>query len=258
MTQGISWAARRRAIAIIILALIVSVGILFFNRTVFYNAPSCVDGTQNQNETGVDCGGTCPYLCTAQVDKPVVQFVRTVSNGAGRTDLIAYIENPNIDAAVSHAPYTVDIYGTEGTVIAKRTGFITLSSHSITPIFIPGVVYNSEKIANTFLTFNTKKMHWVKLSSPRQLLPFSNIQVTQGATTHITATITNPSAIVYRNLKVIISVFNKNNNIIAASQTVVPVLQSLGTAPLVFTWSSPFSETPVREDLFPILPLAGK
>lgn len=258
MIQGISWAARRRAIVIIALALIIFVGILFFHRAVFYRTPSCTDNVQNQNETGVDCGGTCPYLCTTQVDKPVVQFVRTVSNGAGRTDLIAYIENPNTNAAVSNAPYTVEMYGTEGTVIAKRTGFITLSPHSITPIFIPGVVYNSEKIANTFLTFNTKKMRWVEHASKRPLLPFSNIQVTQGATTHITATITNPSTVVYRNLKVIISVFNKNNNIVAASQTVVPVLQSLGTAPLVFTWSSPFSETPVREDLFPILPLTGK
>lgn len=25
--------------------------------------PNCIDGTQNQNETGIDCGGPCPYAC---------------------------------------------------------------------------------------------------------------------------------------------------------------------------------------------------
>ncbi len=257
MVQGISWAARRRAIVIIILALIVSVGVLFFHRTVLYNAPSCTDGVQNQNETGVDCGGACPYLCTEQVEKPVIQFARAVTNGGGRTDLIAYVENLNADAAVANAPYTVEMYGAEGTVVAKRSGFITLFTRSVTPLFIPGVAHGSIKIVNAFLSFNTKKMRWVKHTSVRPLLPFSNIQVTQGSVAHITATITNPSTTVYRNLKVIISVFDKNNNVIAASQTVVPVLRGLSTAPLVFTWSAPFSKTPVREDLFPILPLTG-
>ncbi|HEC94209.1 MAG TPA: hypothetical protein ENI56_02455 [Candidatus Kaiserbacteria bacterium] len=258
MAQSISWAARRRAIVIIILAFIVAIIAFSFHRTVLYNAPSCTDGVQNQNETGVDCGGVCPYLCTTQVEQPVVQFVRAIQNGGGRTDIIAYVENQNVSAGVSHAPYTIDMYGQEGTVIATHSGFVTLLPHTVTPIFIPGVAHGSIKITNAFLTFNTKKMHWVKRTATVSLLPFSNIQVTQGTVPHITATITNPYTTVYRNLRVIISVFDRNDNIIAVSQTIVPVLQGLGTAPLVFTWGGPFSSVPVREDLFSILPLNGQ
>lgn len=255
MAQSISWAARRRAIVIIILAFVVAIFAFSFHRTVLYNAPSCTDGVQNQNETGIDCGGTCPYLCTAQVEQPVVQFVRAISNGGGRTDIIAYVENSNTSSAVSRAPYVIDMYGQEGTVIATHSGFVTLFPHTITPIFIPGVAHGSIKIVNAFLTFNTKEMHWVKRTTAQPSLPFSNIRVTQGTVPHITATITNPSTIVYRNLKVIISVFDRNDNIIAVSQTVVPVLRGLGTAPIVFTWGGPFSSVPVREDFFSILPL---
>ncbi len=256
MAQGISWATRRRTIVIIILASIVAISILFFQRSVLYSAPSCTDGIQNQNETGVDCGGTCPSLCTAQVKQPIVQFVHAIPNGGGRTDIIAYVENPNPSAAISNAPYTIDMYGQEGTVITTHSGLVTLYPHAVTPIFIPGVEYGPNKITNAFLTFNTKKMRWIKDTTSQQLLPFSNIRVTQGQAPHITATITNPSTTVYRNLKVVISVFDSSNNIIAVSQTIVPVLQGLGTAPLVFTWASSFKDVPVREDLFPILAIS--
>lgn len=258
MSQGISWAARRRAIVIIILAIFVSAGILFLHRTITYRAQTCTDGIKDQNETGIDCGGVCTYLCPSQIQQPVVQFVRAIPNGGGRTDIIAYVENPNSSSAVSNAPYTIDMYGQEGTVIATRSGLVTLAPHVITPIYIPGVAYGPVKIVNAFLSFDTNKMHWFKRTTPRQLLPFSNIRVTQGTVPHINATITNPSTTIYRNLKVVISVFDSSNNIIAVSQTIVPELYGLGAAPLTFTWSSPFSKPPVREDLFYIVALDGK
>jgi len=34
-------------------------------------APSCTDGIQNGNETGVDCGGSCPNVCLLQINLPV-------------------------------------------------------------------------------------------------------------------------------------------------------------------------------------------
>ena len=34
-------------------------------------APSCTDGIKNGDETGVDCGGSCPNACLAQINLPV-------------------------------------------------------------------------------------------------------------------------------------------------------------------------------------------
>jgi hypothetical protein len=34
-------------------------------------APTCTDGIQNGDETGIDCGGSCPNICLAQIDLPV-------------------------------------------------------------------------------------------------------------------------------------------------------------------------------------------
>lgn len=255
MQNRISWAARRRAIAIVIFAIVIFIGIVFFKHTFFYNAPSCVDGIQNQNETGIDCGGTCPYLCVAQVKQPIVQFVHAFSNGTGRIDVIAYIENPNIDAAIVNTPYTIDLYE-KGNKSISKTGLVTLRPHTITPIFIPNFSYTNQKIINVFLTFTAKKPHWFTVQKKIPILPFSNIQVTQGEIPHINATITNTTTTIFNNLKVIIVVFGSNNNVITASQTVVPTLDALGKAPLVFTWNKQFSNTPIREDLFPILPIS--
>jgi len=35
------------------------------------SAPSCTDGIMNGTETGVDCGGSCPNACLAQIDLPI-------------------------------------------------------------------------------------------------------------------------------------------------------------------------------------------
>jgi hypothetical protein len=34
-------------------------------------APTCTDGIQNGDETGIDCGGSCPNVCLAQINLPV-------------------------------------------------------------------------------------------------------------------------------------------------------------------------------------------
>lgn len=42
-------------------------------------APSCTDGIKNGDETGVDCGGSCPNVCLAQINLPVTFEGNTVN-----------------------------------------------------------------------------------------------------------------------------------------------------------------------------------
>src|SRR5262245_15346669 len=62
-----SWASGRR---FSIIALIVGVIALVVAAVTFFSmqkAPSCVDNLQNQDEEGVDCGGSCSYLCATSL-----------------------------------------------------------------------------------------------------------------------------------------------------------------------------------------------
>lgn len=257
---GLSWAGKRRAVIFSILIGIIIILVALTYRTTFYKAPSCIDSVQNQNEVGIDCGGVCPYLCTTQVQEPVVRFVRPLADGVNRTDIVAYVDNPNQSAAVVGAKYTVQLYGVDGTLLNQKSGRIDLSPHSTVPVFIPNFYSGTKKVANAFLTFDRTSLKWfTSTTAPAALLP-SDIQVTNNRTPHITATIANSTTLPMYDIRVIIVVLGtagSSNNVIAASQTIIPSISAQGTVPVVFTWNVPFPEKPVREEIFPIVPIKG-
>ena len=73
----------------------------------------------------------CTYLCVAQVSPPSVQFVRAaLAVRAGRTDVIAYVDNPNAGAAAKDASYRIDLYGADNVLVASEDGTTDLPPHS--------------------------------------------------------------------------------------------------------------------------------
>src|SRR3989344_6201594 len=71
-TIRMSWAAGRRFIILCIVGAVVIAFLAAISIATFYKSPSCSDGKQNQDETGVDCGGSCAYLCKAKKPTPTV------------------------------------------------------------------------------------------------------------------------------------------------------------------------------------------
>lgn len=253
-----SWARRRQTFIIGILVLIVFAFAAYFFKPVFYKAPSCVDGIQNRDETGIDCGGNfCTYLCTQQVQSPVVKMQpRPLLSVGNRTDVISYIDNTNPTAAVKNARYTIELYGQNNILVVKKTGTVDLPPHATVPIFIPNIL-NGVRAVYGFITFDKDSLKWFKSTKESLTLPISDIKIIEGDTPRITAVISNPTARPIYHIKVVIAVFNAKKNVIAASQTIVPVIKAQSGAPIVFTWSKQFTSTPAEEDIWPILPLIG-
>ncbi|HEY8097555.1 MAG TPA: hypothetical protein VIE65_15905 [Methylobacter sp.] len=116
-----TWASRRRFIVLLIIGAVIFAFLGIFFTSIFYKAPSCSDNIQNQSEVGIDCGGPCPYLCTSQELPPTVLFTKAISNGAGRTDIVASIENINANAGAKDVPYTLALYGVGQVLIQQVT-----------------------------------------------------------------------------------------------------------------------------------------
>lgn len=220
-----------------------------------HKPPTCTDNKQNQDEEGVDCGGMCTYLCNESRSKPSVQFVRVLTPTPGRTDVIAYVDNPNHDTAATDLGYTVELYSPSNTVIAKKEGKIDLPPESTVPVYIPNFFSGSETVARAFLTFDSPEHYWFSFSDKRALPKVESIRYVDGDQPRITATAFNRSAQTLRTVLFVVTVFDEKGNAIAASQTVVPVVAAGGSAPLVFTWSAPFTGTVSRIEVTPILPL---
>ena len=62
-----TWGLKRQIFYVIVLLLFVTVFAFIILYPTFNKAPSCIDGKQNGNETGIDCGGSCANACLSQV-----------------------------------------------------------------------------------------------------------------------------------------------------------------------------------------------
>jgi hypothetical protein len=250
--SDLSWGTRRQ---VLIVGLLAGVGLVLFSgvfAAVVYKAPSCSDQVQNQDEHGVDCGGPCPYLCLADETPPTVTFSRAVSPEPNRTDVIAYIDNSNPTAYVSDAPFTLELYGPKGDLVYQGSGTISIPPGMTVPLFLPGAYIGSRPVSRAFVSFDPGFLKW-QTAVARPFFPTpSAIQISNGLTPKVTATLLNATALPVYDEKVVATVFDAQNNAIGASKTVVPTLPAQGSAPVVFTWNQPFSAIPARVEILPV------
>lgn len=236
---------------IISLTLLLAAGSIWY--FFFHTPPSCMDGKQNQAEEGIDCGGTCTYLCTASEAAPSVRFVRAFSPLPGRTDVIAYVDNPNTQAEAHTAPYTIELYNDQNVLIAKTQGVVDLPALSTEPIFVPQLFSGSEVVSHAFLTFAQQDIHWVKASPLPKTLETQNVVYSGGDTPRVTATVYNKTAKPRTRAYFVATLFGTDGKALASSATIVDSIPAQGTNSLVFTWPTPILEAVARVDIMPVL-----
>ncbi|MHB8710394.1 MAG: hypothetical protein ACYC6X_02490 [Minisyncoccota bacterium] len=252
-----SWAARRRLIILSILGTAIAVIVAVIFSTIFYKAPSCVDGVQNQGEDGIDCGGTCPYLCAALEQPPTVLFTKALTNSAGRTDVVASIENKNATAAAKSVPYTVTLYGADQVLIQKVSGTLDLPPGATETVFIPGVVSGKQSVASAFLDIAPSSLKWFTMVTDPRIVPTVSNTTQSGSADapRIEAVLANGSAATLTNVRVIVLVHDVHNDVIAVSETIVPVIPAQGTATAMFTWNNAFPGTLASIEVVPVISL---
>jgi hypothetical protein len=252
-----SWAGRRR---FLILSIIATIGIAFIATILIatiYEAPSCADATQNQGETGVDCGGPCAYLCVAHEEPPTVLFTKALKNGLGRVDAVAEIENKNIDAAAKNVPYKIMLYGADQTLVREVTGTVELPPGTTVPVFVPGISSGLQIVSSAFLTIQPTDVRWFASPVDTRVIPAVSAVRQTGSTLEprIEATLTNPSANALSDVRVAIFVRNNRGEVIAASATLLSTIPAQGEALATFTWNEPFSSVPASFKVTPLIPL---
>jgi len=244
------WARRRQWTVIAIIAAVVIAALCILAFAIFYKTPTCFDQRQDGDETGTDCGGSCSTVCSAQAQPASVRFARALAQ-SGRQDLIASIDNPNRDAYAKDARVTIDIYLQDGSTVEKHA-LMTLPANSSTPLFVPGIADGA--IQQVFVSFDQGSLVWTKGTGWDAPPPVSsNIAVGGDATApRVTATVTNQTAYVENNVPLVVAVYAADGSVVAASQTVVPMLPAQGSAQAVFTWNEPFSAPYARIEVTPV------
>lgn len=237
----LAWSTKRKLqyLGIIIVFILIFFVLPFY--AFIYEAPNCFDGLKNGSETGVDCGGNCRLLCPADNLDPIMRWDPRIFHVSENVyNVLAYIENPNINAEVRYAPYAFKIYDADGDFIVERRG-VTFIPKGRTFAVFDGNFNLGDKVP-TKATFEfVGDLKWTK-----NVVVEPDIEVTSSTLLdektkpRVEATVKNGSFDRLQNIELVAIVFDGAGNAIGASRTLVDSLGATSEQNITFTWPLPF------------------
>jgi len=238
------WSKRRKRIifSIIVTALVVLIGApLFF---LFYRAPTCFDGKHNGDETGIDCGGSCQLLCRAESLSPIIKGdPRILSLTNSSFEVVALIENPNVDAEIHRARYSIKLYARDSILPIKTIEGETYVPKGATFAIFEGpfAIDSGALPAKAVFVWDDQSLFWQKDLKPRPELVITNINLSRKDTNpRLEAVIENRSLERVSNIDITALISDQTGSIFAASKTFIDTLPAGGESPVVFTWPRAF------------------
>ena len=224
---------------------IIVVAAVFAYVTYFYKPATCFDGVQNQNETGIDCGGSCALLCEAPTISVV--WARPVKASSGVYHAVALVRNPDTTAGGTFS-YEVSLYDESNILIARRDGSFTIGPGEVTPLFEANIVTGERIPSRAFFDITPGAFQRTErtLSSVRVV----NWSLDEAAL-RLSADVQNYGTSTAPDTQVTALLYDANDTLISASQTRSGSLAPSERKTVLFTWQEPFSTSPARIDIVP-------
>jgi len=212
-----------------------------------YEPPSCIDGKQNRNETGVDCGGVCVLLCPFEIQDLRISWTRGFKMGDGLYGVVAYVENPNYNSYTLRAPYQVRVYDKEGKLITERKETTFLSGEAAVPIYVGRLETADQVPYRVVFEFENKDaMKWYRREWHHQLVIEERQVMKPVFGSEVQAVLNNASPLPVDDVEVVVLVYDSNENVITASKTIVDRINGREKRRLTFSWPTQFSVMPER------------
>lgn len=248
------WTRKRQLIYVIIILVILLLIVLFVAYKISHRAPTCFDGIWNGDEEGVDCGGSCARVCSAETLNIVNWWVRPFEASAGIYNIVASFENQNIDSGVREAQYEIRIYDNNNIPIGEPLVGSTFIEPNRRSAFMEiGFVSPNARPYTLFLDWD-KGTEFEKTDA----LFYGNIFAVEndtltnrGTSPRLSADIRNLTLENLNEVEVIAIVYNEKGNAMAASKTVIPRLDREEVVPVTFAWNTPFSEKIAKVEIIP-------
>ncbi len=235
-----SWSARRKLVIflIVIVALAIIVGVPSF--FLFYHAPTCFDGIQNQGEQGIDCGGPCAKLCQEGFVPPQELWATSSQVVSGIYNLLAYAANPNVNVSASNVPYDFKVYDSNGILISERAGQINIPDETNFAIFEPSITTGNRVPYRTFFEFTASPL-WQAAATSSPLSVVSSDFTVASTTSLLDTSVLNSSLVSDNSIDVIAILYGTDGNVIAFSKSFIQSIAPNTAADVSFTWPYPIS-----------------
>lgn len=253
-----TWSERRKRniLVLIIAVLIVLIGlpIFFF----VYKSPTCSDGKQNGDESGIDCGGSCEKLCQPD-NLPIIlkgdpQVIKVASTTYA---VVIEAENPNVTADILRAGYVFKIYQASSSVPLRiLEGKIYIPQGETFAVFQGPIDFGENIPTRATFDWKDETLIWNKAINKVPELEIRNKELVNLETEpKLLADIRNKTLVPVRNIELIAILSDENGNTVGVSRTFVDIVEKGEEVPIVFTWPAPFKSSPTTiEVLIKVLP----
>lgn len=255
--MALSWAKQRQLIYGTIVSLVIlGVGGTYIYLKFFNITPTCFDNKQNGREQGIDCGGACSIACRGQViAEPIILWSRPFEVARGLTNLVAYLQNPNVSYVGHSVEYLFRVYDRDNVLIGTRIGRVTIPPVKNFAIFEQGFNSGEREPVKAFFEFS-EPITWELFRSSKPEMAVKDTRISSEATVpRVEAMLENKTINRYQRIEVVALVYDNQGNAIAASKTVVDDLPGNSSVPLSFTWPEPFSASVSKVEIIPKLPI---
>lgn len=179
----------------------------------FKPAPTCFDNRQNQNETGVDCGGSCPACEIKTLALPEVSWSKYFPADS-QTVIAAEIKNSNLNYAADYFSYTIDIYDNGGVKIKSLMKNSFIYAGEIKYLIEP-VEINFKNIKEIKISFSN--INW-KLNEEFKK-PITQLREIKTESTAVSGFLTNNNAFRLSKIRIFGFLYNQYGMLISVSKT---------------------------------------
>lgn len=241
------WGIKRRLIIVfVILSAVCLVGVYFYiNRAM--PVATCVDSIQNQNETGIDCGGVCQVSCKESYIPIEVKYARALKVKDNTYDLLAFIENKNISSEPKEVLYTMTAYTSSGAKVSETSGKTFLPVASSVPVIQQNIT-STEPINKVLVTINSAVMY------DKQDTLKSKIKVTSSFYNDIdkilNIKVKNTGDIDVRNVSVRAIITDNLDSAVAAGQRVISQIGRGEEKEISITWYNSLNLPNLRSSVY--------
>lgn len=232
-----TWSGRRKFLFgfIFIILAIAAIGVPAFLH--FYTPPSCTDKTQNGDELGVDCGGSCTKLCSSSfIQIPGASWVRFREVAPQTYSIAAYIVNPNPRAAVDDVPYKITFYDKDGFDLRTINGTFSLTPGRSIVVFRTGVKITDQKPTRAVIEY-PQSPDWYLANDKLINLSITDKRYKEDKNgSYLDVILKNDGNAPLSDLTIYAILKDADSNVIDFSQTIVDRIAPMSSAVAPFTW----------------------
>lgn len=221
--------------------------IFFF---IYKPQPTCFDGVKNQDEEGVDCGGSCVRVCSENAFQFNFLWSRPVEIGENNYSVVSLFENKNADLVAKDLGYTIKLFNSQNELVGERAGEIKNVWPREPLIIFESNIQTEDRVIRSLIELE-EDIWWEETEVERPSLSVSFKSFEPEPYPRVTATISNNSAKNLSDIDIYIVISDYERNVFATSATLVDSLLSNTSREVFFTWPKQFSSYPVFFDFYP-------